>query len=136
MARKVIQYRVQDAGRDQGKVFILREMPASQAEKWAIRAFLAAAASGIDLPAGAAQAGFAGIAQAGLALLGKIPYDAAEPLLDEMLGCVSILPNPGNPNVQRGLIEDDIEEISTRLKLRTAVFKLHADFSTAAAPST
>lgn len=136
MARKAMQYQVQDSGRDQGKVFILREMPASQAEKWAVRAFLAMASNGIELPEGVEHTGFAGIAQVGLSMIGKLPFAEAEPLLDEMMGCVTYMPNPSNPSVSRALIEDDIEEVATRLKLRVAVFKLHADFSFAGALST
>ncbi len=136
MARKVVQYQVKDAGRDQGKAFLLKEMPASQAEKWALRAFLAMASNGIELPEGVEHTGFAGIAQMGLSMIGKLPYADAEPLLDEMMGCVLYIPSPNNPGVSRALIEDDIEEVATRLKLRVAVFKLHADFSNAGALST
>lgn len=136
MARKVLQYQVKDAGRDQGKAFLLKEMPASQAEKWALRAFLAMASNGIELPEGVEHTGFAGIAQMGLSMIGKLPYADAEPLLDEMMSCVLYIPSPNNPGVSRALIEDDIEEVATRLKLRVAVFKLHADFSNAGALST
>lgn len=50
MARKEIYYTVEDKGRDQGKVFFIREMAASQAEWWAIRAGLAMAKNGVNLP--------------------------------------------------------------------------------------
>ena len=36
MARKTANVTISAAGRDQGKVFVLREMPASQAERWAL----------------------------------------------------------------------------------------------------
>ena len=136
MARKVSQYQVQDEGRDFGKVFQIREMACTQAEKWALRAFLAIAKSGIELPDGAETAGFAGIATMGLTMVGKLPYEDAVPLLDEMFTCVQVLPNPSDLSVTRNLVEGDIEEVATRIKLRIAIFKLHADFSKAAAPST
>ncbi|WP_277963901.1 hypothetical protein [Pseudomonas sp. RIT-To-2] len=136
MARKTIEYRVEDEGRDFGKLFELREMPCTQAEKWALRVFLAVASNGIELPDDVANAGFAAIAAMGLGLIGKLPYKDAEPLLDEMFTCVRIKPDPGNRGVVRDLVEDDIEEVKTRVKIRMAVFKLHADFSKAAAPST
>ena len=44
-------------GRDAGKSFTLTEMPADQAERWAIRALLALAGAGVDRPDGAADAG-------------------------------------------------------------------------------
>jgi hypothetical protein len=136
MARKTLTYAVQNDGRDAGKHFLLTEMPASQAERWAIRAFLAMAKGGIELPDGIEQSGMAGIAKAGLGLLLKIPYEDALPLLDEMMGCVQIIPNPNNRSVVRDLLEDDIEDVMTRFKLRKEVFGLHMDFSLAGAKST
>lgn len=133
MARKTINYTVADEGRDFGKLFVLREMAASQAERWAVRAFLAMARNGIEVPDGLMEAGMAGMASAGLGMLTKIPYDEASVLMDEMFQCVTIQPST---NITRALVEDDIEEIATRIKLRAAVFKLHVDFSKAAAPST
>ncbi|PTQ70292.1 hypothetical protein [Pseudomonas sp. GV071] len=136
MARKTRQYTITSAGRDQGKSFQLLEMPASQAEKWAIRAVLAMIKEGIELPDGIESAGFAGLARLGLAFIGKLPYEVAEPLLDEMFQCVRMLPNSNDKSVVRDLVESDIEEVASRLKLRLEVWKLHADFSAAAASST
>lgn len=136
MARKTLQYVVEDEGRDKGKVFFLREMSASEAERWAVRAFLALSRNGVEVPEGASDAGFAGLATYGLSLIGNLPFAEAEVLMEQMFECVSIIPNPSQPNIVRGLVEDDIEEVKTRIKLRIAVFKLHADFSKAVAPST
>lgn len=136
MARKTAQFRVEDEGRDKGKVFLLREMPATQGERWALRAFLAMAKSGVELPDGAADSGFAGLASYGLSLIGKLPFADADALMEEMFQCVTIIPDPSKTDFARSLVEDDIDEIATRVKLRIAVFKLHADFSKAAAPST
>ncbi len=136
MPRKTLTYIVQDEGRDQGKAYLITEMPSSQGERWAIRAFLAMAKGGIELPDGIEQAGMAGIAKVGLGLLLKIPYEEALPLLDEMMGCVQFIPNPGNRSVVRPLIEDDIEDVMTRFKLRKEVFGLHVNFSLPGAKST
>jgi hypothetical protein len=133
--RNSLIYTVADEGRDKGKAFLLTEMPASKSERWAIRALLAMAKSGIDLPEGAEHMGFAGIARLGLGLLLKVPYEMAEPLLDEMMECVQAIPTPSRPDIVRYLIEDDIEEIKTRFKLRKEVFELHANFSSTGAPS-
>lgn len=130
--RKTLTYTVQSDNRDNGKCFLIREMPATKAEKWAIRAFLALGKSGIELPEGWEQTGMAGMARIGLGMVAKLPYDQAEPLLDEMMECVSIIPNPNKPEIVRSLVEDDIEEVSTRLKLRAEVFNLHVGFSQAA----
>ena len=111
MARKEAVITLKDAGRDTGKTFIIKEMPASQAEKWAARAFLALAKSGVDIPEDISSIGAAGIAIMGLKALAGLKYEEAEPLLDEMMTCISIIPDASRPNVTRHLIEDDIEEI-------------------------
>ncbi|MCI0152402.1 hypothetical protein KNO81_42165 [Paraburkholderia sediminicola] len=58
----------------------------------------------------------------------RIDFHDAELLLDEMMGCVSIQPNPADPKIVRGLIPDDIEEVNTRVLLRREVFRLHTGF--------
>jgi len=136
MARKTLTFTVQDEGRDKGKTFIITEMAASQAEKWAIRAFLAMAQAGIQIPDEIAEMGFAGLAKIGLDSLAKLPYVQVEPLMDEMMRCVQIMPNPSQPGVVRALVEDDIEEISTRIKLKPVILQLHAGFSGAGSIST
>ena len=135
MARRIASFTA-SAGRDAGKVFRITEMPADQAERWAVKAFLAAAKGGVKLPEAAAESGFAGIAQMGFSMLANMPPELAFELLDEMMACVQYQPNPAKPEVVRGLIADDIEEVMTRLQLRKAVFDLHVDFSQAAATST
>ena len=135
MARRIASFTA-SAGRDAGKVFRITEMPADQAERWAVKAFLAAAKGGITLPDSAAESGFAGIAQAGFAMLANMSPELAFDLLDEMMACVQIQPNPAKPEVVRGLVSDDIVEVITRLQLRKAVFDLHVDFSQAAATLT
>lgn len=135
MARRIATFTA-STGRDAGKVFRITEMPADQAERWAVKAFLAAAKGGVALPEAAAESGFAGIAQMGFSMLANMPPELAFELLDEMMACVQYQPNPAKPEVVRGLIADDIEEVMTRLQLRKAVFDLHVDFSQAAATST
>jgi hypothetical protein len=133
MARKTEVFTVSEAGRDLGKVFFLREMPASQAEKWAARCFLGMAKSGLEIPDNIGSLGLAGIAAVGLRAIASISFDLAEPLLDEMFACVQIIPDPKRPQVMRALVEDDIEDVLTRLTLRKEIFGLHVDFSKAAA---
>lgn len=135
MARKTKTVTITSSGRDQGKVFFLTEMPATKAEKWAARAFLALAKAGLDVPEEAASAGVAGFAAMGLDAIGKLNWEDAEPLLDEMMGCVQVQPSPG---ITRPLVEaaDDIEEVMTLLTIRKELLELHLGFSLAAAPST
>ncbi len=130
MARKVTRLAIgEDGKRDAGKVFEITEMAAVAAEKWAARALLALARGGIELPDDLAGAGLAGLAAIGLDALGRLPWEAAEPLLDEMFECVKIVPDPARP-VVRNLVESDIEEVATILKLRREVLALHVDFFT------
>ena len=124
--RKTLTYTVAEEGRDKGKVFVLTEMSATQAERWALRAFMALGRSGFDLPSGVEQSGFAGFVRYGLEAVCKLTFAEAQPLLDEMFACIQIQPSP---SVTRALIEEDIEEVRTRVKLRWEVLKLHADFS-------
>ena len=104
-------------------------MPAYQAEKWAMRCILALGKSGVDLPDNIAASGFAGVAAAGLEALMKLDFADAEPLLDEMLSCVTIKPDPSRPDITRALFTDDIEEVTTFVRLRMEVFTLHTGFS-------
>lgn len=124
MARKETSF-VAETGRDAGKKFHIVEMSASQAESWAIKVILAVGNAGIEIPENLATQGMAGLMAVGYMNLLKIPFDAAKPLLDEMMTCVKIVTDAGLP---RTLIEDDIEEVQTRLMLRKAIWNLHMDF--------
>lgn len=126
--RKTETITIEREGRDKGKQFKLTEMSAAQAERWALRAFFALANTGVELPDDMADSGMAGIAAVGLSALGKVPFEQAEPLLDEIMGSVQIVPDPSKPHVVRALIDEDIEEVATRLELRKAVWDLHTGF--------
>ena len=128
MARATANYTVTDEGRDNGKVFVITEMPASKAESWAMRALLALMAGGVEVPPGFDRMGMAAMAEMGIKALVGLKWEVAEPLLAEMWSCVQIMPDPTKPHVIRNLIEEDIEEITTRIKLRAEVWKLHTGF--------
>lgn len=123
---------VSGATRDQGKQFVLTEMPAMQVESWAIRVFLALASAGAPISKDAASAGLAGLAAIGLSALSFIRWEDAKPLLDEMMQCVQIVPDPNRPMVKRDLIDSDIEDVRTLLFLRKEIWKLHTGFLKAA----
>jgi hypothetical protein len=139
--RKTKTVTIEEEGRDKGKVFIVTEMPASQAEKWALRALVLAAKSGVDIPDDIADAGMAGIAVLGIkTVLGGMDFEDVEPLLDEMFSsCLSFVPDPNNLAIRRGkdgiapMIEEDIEEITTRIHLRAEVLNIHTGFLDAGA---
>ena len=128
MARSTVNYTVTDEGRDRGKVFVITEMSSAKAERWAMRALLALMNGNVDMPEGFQRTGLAGMAEMGLKALSHLKFDVAEPLLNEMFECVQIMPDPTKPQLVRALIDQDIEEIQTRLKLRVEVWKLHTGF--------
>lgn len=133
MARKIKEItipgeRSEDQGsRDNGKTFLLTEMPADQAERWANRLCLAMTRAGLEIPDGWTDWG-AIIAYGAMRGLGKIEWADAEPLLAEMFSCIQIV----EPAITRVPTPDDIEEMSTRYMLRTEVVELHSGFSVAA----
>lgn len=124
---------IEDDNRDKGKVFKITEMPAMQAEKWAVKVFLALAKAGIDIPDDIAKRGLAGVAVVGIKMLGGVAFADAEPLMDEMFKCVQIYPDyHKNSLLVRNLVgQDDIEEIKTITRLRQEVLELHLGFTIA-----
>lgn len=124
-------------GRDKGKMFYIKEMPAARAEKWAMRAFLALAHAGIEVPEEMQGAGWAALAVIGLRALGRMAYSEFEPLMDEMMECVEFIPDQSKPSYHRKMLMDegseDVEEAKTLFWLRSEVFELHTGFSIAGA---
>lgn len=135
MARKTANYRVPTEGRDQGKLFVITEMSSAQAEAWATRALLALIGSNTDIPENVGELGMAGLAELGLRSLASLKWEVAAPLLEEMLQCVQFIPDPNKTHIARPLIDDDIEEVATRLALRREWWNLHMGFLQAVVPS-
>lgn len=131
--RKTATITIDDEGRDKGKSFVITEMSAWAAEDWAAQVIFAAMNAGVQIPDDVAQAGLSGLASIGIEALTKIPYQYAKPLLDVMMTCVQVQPSAG---VTRPLIEDDIEEVKTLLRLRKEVVALHIEPFTQDAPLT
>lgn len=135
--RKTLEYTVpgvrSDAHgqRDNGKTFLLTEMPADQAERWFVRLLLGSKLGGVELPANWREAPASVVASLGADLLSSVSYAVAEPLLAEMMGCVQYV--TGTPNVPPQAIlngnASQIEEITTRVRLRFKLFELHTGFS-------
>lgn len=152
MARKTREIRITsgtpETNRDYGKVYIVGEMSATDAELWAADALQGLLASGIELPDGIEHEGMATIASLGFQALSRIRNDLLRSLMERMMDCVGFIPDPKRPEMYRasrtlggqlapmgGMIEDDIEEVKTRLELRMAVWEIHTNFSFAAVRS-
>jgi hypothetical protein len=126
--RKELTVTIADEGRDKGKVFRLTEKSAIEIDKWANRAIHAIVRAGGVLPDEIQKMGIIGILAVGFQRLMHIPWSDLEPLLDELITCVQIVPTPSQPNVVRKLFPNDIEEVSTLRFLREQVFALHVGF--------
>ena len=134
--RKELFVTIVDEGRDQGKVYKITEAHAVQADKWGIRAMLALNRNGAQIPDEIMKLGLIGVLVVGVHKLKGVLWKDLEPLIDEMMSCVEVVPTPSQRNVVRKLFIDpnDIEEVATLSTLRMEVFKLHVDFSKAADP--
>jgi hypothetical protein len=133
MSRKKETMRVPSGfGRDTGKTFVLTEMPSARAEKWGLRMLVALKGSGYEVPESAMRLGIVGVAFMGLNTFLRADVDLAvlEPLLDQMMECVTMIRDPSVSDFETPLSsDDDIEEVSTRLWLRSEIIRLHTDFS-------
>ena len=132
MARKTKYVTVPaTGGRDANKCFLLTEFDAVRTEKWAQRALLALASSGVDIPPEVLRMGAGAVVAAGFRALVTMAFADAEPLLDEMLQCVQFVPDAKRRDVVRPVDPEDIEEVKTLLLLRQEAIELHTGFSIA-----
>ena len=120
-----------ESGRDAGKTFLITEMPLLQADRWAQQALFALAKSGIETQDFAIDEGMLGMAKLTLNAIGNIDPIVGNELMDELLGCVQIIPSGG---VARGVIfyddASDIEDVKTLFMLRKEALLIHLDFLT------
>lgn len=135
--RKNKQIKIENEGRDKGKVFFIEEMPPRKAHEWSLKAILAVTKNDPTVPDEFLKSGLAGMAQAGLRALLKVNFDEAMPLLDELLACVKYIPDPSKPSTMLPIVGNtfasQIEEALTFYTLEKEVFKLHVDFFPSAA---
>lgn len=120
-------------GRDAGKKFKITEMPAEQAFDWGVKALLAMAKSGVDIPSDIADRGMAGVALVAIRTAGGLEFMSVNSLKKELLSCVQIYTNfKTNPLHVRPITgQGDIEEPQTIYHLCVAVLELHLGFSIA-----
>lgn len=121
MARTVLTHKIEKQNRDQGKVFVITEMPARQAHDWATKALFAVMNAGVELADDTLSMGMAGLMAAGMGSIAKIPHAVAKPLLDELLTCVQIK----QELTTRDLFDGDIEEAVTYFDLERVVLTMH-----------
>jgi len=135
MARKQKFITIDKENRDHGKVFRITEMDAWDAYDWASRVFFALMNTGVEIPEHVLESGMAGLAAMTesdfmrfiFGMMAKIPYQQGKPILDHLLTCVEIQPDPLKLNFRSNILAD-IEEPSTFLTLQKEAFSLHFGF--------
>lgn len=144
MARKTKTV-VIESGRDNGKSFLITEMPITKADKWANTALLAMMRGGVDvsgvnfpliidtlIPSDAPKidpvGGMLELARISIAGLGNMTETIGQSLLDQLIeDCVQVVPTGGAARPMLS-IDDEIEDLKTLWTLRKEAFILHIDF--------
>ena len=129
MARRTKEITIEAAGRDKGKRFFLTEMSAWDLHQWMAKATLAVTASGNIVPAEILNGGIVGLLAFAIQALTSASFEKAEPLMEQMLRCAQIMPDPVRPQVKRPWVKEDFEEVITFAILQKEVMQLHVNFS-------
>lgn len=146
MARKT-KTLVIDSGRDQGKSFLITEMPVTRADKWANTALLAMLRGGVDIggvdfaliadtlqkkegdaPKIDPMGGMLEIARVSIAGLGNVTETVGQELLDQLIDDCAQVISSGGVVRQMLSIDDEIEDLKTLWMLRKESFLLHIGF--------
>ena len=146
MARKT-KTLVIESGRDQGKSFLITEMPVTRADKWANTALLAMLRGGVDVgsvnfgliadtlqkkegdaPEIDSMGGMLELARITIAGLGNVTETVGQELLDQLINDCAQVISSGGVVRQMLSIDDEIEDLKTLWMLRKESFLLHIDF--------
>lgn len=120
--RKEIEIKIDGNGRDAGKVFIVKEMPATQMDAWLTRAIgvLGADKTLLDVLS---------LSMSELILnLSKNNYDETKVLLDELLACCSFKSDNGLVPMKNDMVDGVIEDWTTIVRLKNEAFALNLGF--------
>ena len=115
-------------GRDKGRKYLLTEMPALQAERWARHAIMAMNREDLDIRSEIAALGMWGFVLGGLQALAGGDVAAVDKLMDEMLPQIQIVEEAITRPI---LAEGDVWEVLTYKTLRQELIELHISFSLA-----
>ena len=122
MARKEVEIKIED-GRDAGKVFNVKEMPAMQMDKWVTRALLVLGKAGMNISVLNAMD-----IEKILSALSKADYEETESLLKEMLECCSFQKDGVSVVMKESMVDSVIEDWTTVFRLRVEAIKLNLGF--------
>lgn len=115
-------------GRDKGRQYLLTEMPALKAERWARRAVMAMSRQELDIRAEVAALGMWGFVLGGMQALAAGDVDQVDQLMDEMLPQIQIVEEKITRPIQG---DGDVWEIATYKTLRQELIELHLGFTLA-----
>lgn len=128
MARKTRDLIISEDGEDMA--FVIKQMPATQAESWLARVALLVLGSSAQVPdsAGIGEATKHLVAN-GLGALSGLSYDKVKPLYDELLSCIDrVLPDGTVKAVDVRTIDGYISNPASIIKMRFAAFEANIDF--------
>ncbi len=109
--------------------FTIREMPATQLERWIIRAMLLLAGSeGLEGLSGGVENAGKYLSEHGLKALANVEYEKAQPLLDELLACCARTDAGIEQRCTPDSVDGYIEDVRTLFKLRVESAKLNFGF--------
>jgi len=120
--RKEIEITIEQ-GRDAGKTFKITEMGSVQMDRWATKALCLFGRSNQDLRA-IAKMGVLEIIKA----FSSVPYEEAQPLLDELLACASFKKDGVYVAMKGSMIDGVVEDFTTLFRLRVEALKIHFGF--------
>ena len=123
MTRKTTVVTIKE-GRDKGKSFRITEWPCTQIEDWILRAVFGLGKAGVEISPDILQAGAAPTAYVIASQAVKLPSRLGLKLAHELMECVQRV----EEKLDRSLVENDIEDVTTRLMLKGEVLKLTFGF--------
>ncbi|MCX7132269.1 hypothetical protein [Aeromonas sp.] len=136
MARKQITHIVEAEGRDQGKEFIITEMPAWDADTLAQDIWRAMGNSKFtNIPQDVIAMGSAGLATLGLSVLSASTPEVASTMRDKLLDTVDVVITSDAGQQVRKVKSIDFEEVQTIRQLMDKVFEVNFGFLVIAAES-
>lgn len=123
-----------EKGRDEGKEFLITELPAIKADEWAHQLLEQAANSGVNLKDvdvlnlnTQSMAGMIEIGAAVFTVLGRIPFETSREMKFSILNsCVKIIPKGGE--ARPCMWEDEIKDFKNFTVLFAHAIGLHVDF--------
>lgn len=132
MARKTKEVFI-DSGRDKGNIYVITEKSALESEKFFVKLLLSVGKNTNLGEVIANQGSLTALAnkEAILELLLSLDFDVAQELMNEMLTCVEFKYVIKGITDTRPLVKEDIQDLSTLMKLREEVISLHVNFTNA-----